>query len=101
MPSYLCFGLVTLLLFSVGCGRYYGHDDFYYFWRDFDAVHLAAADADHDGTVTVEEAETERTRWFRKHGYIRRDGRWELFDTDGRRVSPEHLVALGAMSPTQ
>jgi hypothetical protein len=89
------FGLSFLiaLLCLQGCGRYEGHNGYYFAWKDFDDKNIVNADTNKDGTTTNEEFDAFKSEFLINRGWTKKKGFDQIYDKDGRKISPSEFAA--------
>ena len=84
---------LTYLLYIVGCGRYDGHNGYFFAWKDFESVHLVEADLDTNGVTTHEEMQAFTADWLKSKGLTKRDGFYQVYDGKGKPVCAADFVS--------
>lgn len=74
------------LLYIAGCGRYEGHNGYYFAWRDFEKEHIVDADLDGNMETTRCEMEAFKLMWLTAKGWRIRSGFYQVYDNQGNKI---------------
>lgn len=84
---------LVMLLCLCGCGRYEGHNGYFFAWRDFERSHIVVADLNKDGETTDMEMKMFTRQWLSGKSLTLKEGSHRVYDKQGKSLSAEEFAS--------